>query len=120
VVVVQGYTGSGKSSQIPQVLLDNPAPWFPGPGGAGKVLCTQPRRLAVAAVATRVAQERGSALGGEVGYRIGQQSVATAATRLLFATAGIALEMLRAEGPAWTRPGLSFSRHPVYFISDSL
>jgi ATP-dependent RNA helicase DDX35 len=66
VCFVQGYTGSGKSSQIPQMLLvAGAAPWAP-PGTPVKVLCTQPRRLAVAAVATRVAQERGARLGTEV------------------------------------------------------
>jgi hypothetical protein len=98
VVFVQGFTGSGKSSQIPQVLCDGPAPWF-GARGSAKVLCTQPRRLAVAAVACRVAQERGCRIGGEVGYTIGQQSLQSASTRLLFSTAGIALETLRASGP---------------------
>ena len=91
VIMVQGGTGSGKSSQIPQILLDNLG---------GPVLCTQPRRLAAAAIAQRVAQERGCRLGSEVGYHIGSRRVATDTTRLLFATCGIALEMLRTSGPA--------------------
>lgn len=41
------------------------------------ILCTQPRRLAVVAVAKRVAQERGCVLGEEVGYHIGQLNVST-------------------------------------------
>ena len=50
VIMVQGGTGSGKSSQIPQILLDNLG---------GPILCTQPRRLAAASIAQRVAEERG-------------------------------------------------------------
>ena len=98
VVFVQGYTGSGKSSQIPQMLLDNPPAGDIGGRAHGKILCTQPRRLAVAAVANRVAKERGSRIGTEVGYRIGQKAAITSRTQLVFATAGIVLEMLRANG----------------------
>jgi HrpA-like RNA helicase len=91
VVMIQGGTGSGKSSQIPQILLDELG---------GPVLCTQPRRLAAASIAQRVAQERGCRLGSEVGYHIGAKRVAGDCTRLLFATCGITLEMLRTGGPA--------------------
>ena len=91
VIMVQGGTGSGKSSQIPQILLEELG---------GPILCTQPRRLAAASIAARVATERGCRLGSEVGYQIGQKRVATKDTRLLFATCGIALEMLRTEGPS--------------------
>lgn len=94
VIMVQGGTGSGKSSQIPQILLDNLG---------GPVLCTQPRRLAAASIAQRVAQERGCRLGSEVGYHIGSRRVARDTTRLLFATCGITLEMLRTSGPAALR-----------------
>lgn len=45
--------------------------------GMGPIICTQPRRLAVATVAKRVAEERGCTLGGEVGYQIGQQKVSS-------------------------------------------
>ena len=63
----------------------------------GTILCSQPRRLAVVAIANRVAQQQGMALGTEVGYRIGQQSVAHKGTKLLFTTAGLLLEELRAN-----------------------
>lgn len=52
----------GKSSQIPQFLLE---------ANVKPILCTQPRRFAVVAVAKMVAQARNSELGGEVGYHIG-------------------------------------------------
>ncbi|OMO65287.1 putative ATP-dependent RNA helicase DHX35 protein [Corchorus olitorius] len=61
--IVVGETGSGKTTQIPQYLKE--AGWADG----GRVIaCTQPRRLAVQAVASRVAEEMGVKLGEEVGY----------------------------------------------------
>ena len=65
----------------------------------GPILVTQPRRLAVVAVSTRVAQERNAILGGpEVGYHVGQANHSLSTTRLVFTTAGILLEELRAHG----------------------
>jgi HrpA-like RNA helicase len=93
--MVAGGTGSGKSSQIPQLLLDQL-------GGA--VLVTQPRRLAAVAISQWVAEQRGCRLGSEVGYHIGQQRCASRVTRLLFATCGLSLELLRTNGPAALEP----------------
>ncbi|KAB1221980.1 putative ATP-dependent RNA helicase DHX35 [Morella rubra] len=63
--IIVGETGSGKTTQIPQYLKE--AGWAEG----GRVIaCTQPRRLAVQAVAARVAEEMGVKLGEEVGYTI--------------------------------------------------
>ncbi|KAF5206095.1 Atp-dependent rna helicase dhx8 [Thalictrum thalictroides] len=63
--IVVGETGSGKTTQIPQYLKEDG--WAEG----GRVIaCTQPRRLAVQPVASRVAEEMGVKLGEEVGYII--------------------------------------------------
>lgn len=63
--IVVGETGSGKTTQIPQYLKE--AGWA---DGGRMIACTQPRRLAVQAVASRVAEEMGVNLGEEVGYTI--------------------------------------------------
>lgn len=103
VTLVSADTGSGKSSQVPQMLLEENM--FP-------ILCTQPRRLAVVAVAKRVAQERGCLLGEEVGYHIGQLNVSTTKSKIVFETAGILLEELRVNGMA------ALARYKVVILDE--
>ena len=64
VVVVAGETGSGKSTQLPKLLLQM------GRGVEGLIGHTQPRRLAARSVGQRVADELGSSLGRHVGYKV--------------------------------------------------
>jgi ATP-dependent helicase HrpA len=64
VVIVCGETGSGKTTQLPKMLLEM------GRGRAGRIGHTQPRRIAARSVAARIAEELGSELGGTVGYKV--------------------------------------------------
>src|SRR5476649_1107168 len=64
VVIVCGETGSGKTTQLPKILLEL------GRGVAGLIGHTQPRRIAARATAARIAQELKTELGGAVGYKI--------------------------------------------------
>ena len=59
--LVSGETGCGKSTQVPQFVLDDPRT-----GQSCKIVCTQPRRISAIAVAERIADERGEAAGGKV------------------------------------------------------
>lgn len=64
-MIIEGETGSGKTTQIPQYLYEAGFT-----EGNKKIGCTQPRRVAAMSVAARVAQELGVKLGNEVGYSI--------------------------------------------------
>jgi len=64
VVIIAGETGSGKTTQIPKFCMEA------GRGAAGRIGCTQPRRIAAITVAKRLAEELGEELGRSVGYKI--------------------------------------------------
>ncbi|XXG66746.1 hypothetical protein AAC387_Pa06g0259 [Persea americana] len=85
--IIVGETGSGKTTQIPQYLKE--AGWAEG----GRVIaCTQPRRLAVQSVASRVAEEMGVKLGEEVGYTIRfEDRTNPGVTAIKFLTDGVLL-----------------------------
>ncbi|XP_016096386.1 probable ATP-dependent RNA helicase DHX35, partial [Sinocyclocheilus grahami] len=92
-VVIVGETGSGKSTQIPQYLLE--AGW----AADGKVIgVTQPRRVAATSVAGRVAEERGAYLGHEVGYSIRFDDCSDPhATRIKFLTDGMLVREMMSD-----------------------
>mmetsp|Transcript_30645 Transcript_30645/g.46410 ORF Transcript_30645/g.46410 Transcript_30645/m.46410 type:complete len:712 (-) Transcript_30645:300-2435(-) len=88
IVVVEGETGSGKTTQIPQFLVEA------GYANQGQslVACTQPRRVAATSIAARVAEEMDVELGAEVGYTIRFEDVSDPfQTVLKFVTDGMLL-----------------------------
>lgn len=87
-VVVSAPTGSGKSTQIPQMLLDE------GLVGSGQIVVLQPRRIAARMLATRVASERQVELGREVGYQVRFENRCSRGTRIKFETDGILLRQM--------------------------
>ena len=87
-LIVQAPTGSGKSTQVPQML------WRHGFLGEGQAVVLQPRRLAARLLAARVAQEMGVRLGQEVGYSIRFENVSSSATRIRYVTEGILLRQM--------------------------
>ncbi|KAM7393407.1 hypothetical protein PAMA_008186 [Pampus argenteus] len=98
VVLVLGETGSGKTTQIPQFLLDDCS----RKGEPCRIFCTQPRRLAAIAVAERVAAERGESVGQTVGYHVRLESRISPKTLLTFCTSGAFLRTLMAGDASLT------------------
>ena len=90
-LVLQAPTGSGKSTQVPQMLLKH------GLLANGQCVILQPRRLAARLLASRVAHELGVELGREVGYQVRFENCVSAATRIKFETEGILLRQLIAD-----------------------
>ena len=86
VVIVEGETGSGKTTQIPQFLLSSLAQ-----PGKKAIACTQPRRVAAMSIAKRVSEEMDVELGQEVGYTIRFEDVTNSQTILKFMTDGMLL-----------------------------
>ncbi|XP_046969816.1 ATP-dependent DNA/RNA helicase DHX36-like [Vanessa cardui] len=73
VIVISGETGCGKSTQVPQLILDEAI--CAKRGANVKILVTQPRRIAASSLAIRVAKERGESLGNSVGYAVKLEKV---------------------------------------------
>nr|XP_055053012.1 pre-mRNA-splicing factor ATP-dependent RNA helicase DHX16 isoform X1 [Misgurnus anguillicaudatus] len=92
ILVIEGETGSGKTTQIPQYLLEDGYS-----EGGMKIGCTQPRRVAAMSVAARVAQEMAVKLGNEVGYSIRFEDCTSERTILKYMTDGMLLREFLTE-----------------------
>ena len=97
VTIISGETGSGKSTQSVQFVLDDMIQRKLG--SAANIICTQPRRISALGLADRVSDERCSAVGDEVGYAIrGESKQTPGVTKITFVTTGVLLRRLQTYG----------------------
>ncbi|KAL7083842.1 hypothetical protein ACP275_14G186900 [Erythranthe tilingii] len=95
VVVISGETGCGKTTQLPQYILESEIE--SGRGAFCNIICTQPRRISAMSVAERVSAERGEPLGESIGYKVRLEGMKGKNTHLLFCTSGILLRRLLSD-----------------------
>ncbi|KAK2873394.1 hypothetical protein FQN49_002392 [Arthroderma sp. PD_2] len=97
VTIVSGETGSGKSTQCVQFILDDLIQR--NLGSSANIVCTQPRRISALGLADRVSAERCSNVGDEVGYTIrGDSKSKPDVTKITFMTTGVLLRRLQTAG----------------------
>ncbi|RVX12530.1 DExH-box ATP-dependent RNA helicase DExH5, mitochondrial [Vitis vinifera] len=102
VVIISGETGCGKTTQIPQFILESEIESVRG--AVCSIICTQPRRISAMSVSERVAAERGEKLGESVGYKVRLEGMKGKDTCLLFCTTGILLRRLLVD---WNLKGVT-------------
>ncbi|KAL6488110.1 hypothetical protein MHYP_G00047360 [Metynnis hypsauchen] len=90
VVIIRGATGSGKTTQLPQFILD----YYSEKNAHCNLVVTQPRKIGASSIARWVARERKCTLGSLVGYQVGLEKMATEHTRLIYMTTGVLLQKL--------------------------
>ncbi len=94
-VIISGETGSGKSTQSVQFILDHMVDTMHG--STANIVCTQPRRISALGLADRVSDERCCPVGDEVGYVIRGDSNVGSNTRITFMTTGVLLRRMQSS-----------------------
>ncbi|KAG6857567.1 hypothetical protein H0H87_000166 [Tephrocybe sp. NHM501043] len=119
VTICMAATGSGKTTQIPQLILDSFIQ--SGDGASCNIVCTQPRRLAAISVADRVAKERGETLGQSVGYQVRfEAKLPEEHGCITFCTTGIFLKRLQTALTDGIHPGSRSLDDVTHIVVDEV
>ncbi|XP_053659053.1 3'-5' RNA helicase YTHDC2-like [Anopheles marshallii] len=110
VIIISGNTGSGKTTQVPQYILEEAAQT----NQPCRIICTQPRRISAITVSERVCYERNEQLGDTVGYQIRLESRVKPTTNALFCTNGVLLRCLMGKGCS------NFLKNVTHIIIDEV
>lgn len=106
VLLIEGDTGCGKTTQVPQFIMDNFA--WSGNATDCNILVSQPRRISAISLADRIAHERGEGVGDVVGFQVRlEQVLPRELGGILFCTTGILLKKLQSN------PGLEGCSHVI-------
>ncbi|EDX02589.1 DExH-box ATP-dependent RNA helicase DExH6 [Drosophila yakuba] len=109
VLIIKGATGSGKSTQLPQYILE----WAAEHRTPVRIVVSQPRRIAAISVSERISKERGEAPGGTVGYQIRMNRQCSSQTVLTLTTSGCLLRALAMDNE-------SFFKNTTHLIIDEV
>lgn len=93
IVIIQGNTGCGKTTQVPQFIIDDAARHT----RPCKIIITQPRRLAAKSISKRVCEERNWEWGSVCGFKVSMENKFSADTRIFYVTTGYLQEMIVAN-----------------------
>lgn len=96
ITIISGETGSGKSTQSVQFILDDL--YDRGYAKCANIIVTQPRRISALGLADRVSEERDMRVGQEVGYSIRGENKTSNETKITFVTTGVLLRRLQTSG----------------------
>lgn len=96
ITIISGETGSGKSTQSVQFILDDL--YDRGYARCANIIVTQPRRISALGLADRVSEERCMSVGQEVGYSIRGENKSSQDTKITFVTTGVLLRRLQTSG----------------------
>ncbi|GEQ72968.1 hypothetical protein JCM33374_g6656 [Metschnikowia sp. JCM 33374] len=117
VTLVTGETGSGKSTQIVQYILDH---MCAENNFSGSIICTQPRRISTIGLAERISDERVTKVGSETGYIIRGENKTSKSTRLSFVTTGVLLRMLQSYLSSGNAVDSGIFEHLEYIFIDEV
>ncbi|XP_017067377.1 3'-5' RNA helicase YTHDC2 [Drosophila eugracilis] len=109
VLIIKGATGSGKSTQLPQYILERAAE----NREPVRIVVSQPRRIAAISVSERISRERGETPGSTVGYQIRMNSKCSSHTVLTLTTSGCLLRALAMDGE-------NFFKNTTHLIIDEV
>ncbi|TID19229.1 hypothetical protein CANINC_003799 [Pichia inconspicua] len=117
VCLITGETGSGKSTQIVQFVIDylNAKKDF-----TTTIICTQPRRISTIGLAERISDERADVCGKEVGYIIRGENKTSDETRISFVTTGVMLRMIQSVFGKSSHESDSFFQNLGYVFIDEV
>lgn len=111
VVLITGATGTGKTTQVPQFLVEDGFGDARAPPKAGVIAVTQPRRVAAVTCASRVAHEMRTKIGGRVGYAVRHDSRCGPETAIKFVTDGVLLREVERD--------LMLRRYSVVIVDEA-